>query len=130
MNKKGFTLIELLVVIAIIGILSALAVVSLSGARSKADDAKVKSDLNQISAAAETYFSDNNTYTPTTSWNGIANFSAPNNCDTANYSINVSSTAYVAYHKLCSTSTIFCVDSNGFRGTTTTAPGATVYKCQ
>ena len=55
-NLKGFTLIELLVVIAIIGILSTMAVVSLSGARSKADDAKIKSDLSQlIPYAALTY---------------------------------------------------------------------------
>ncbi|MFA6512309.1 MAG: prepilin-type N-terminal cleavage/methylation domain-containing protein, partial [Patescibacteria group bacterium] len=32
-QKKGFTLIELLVVIAIIGILSAIGLVSLNGAR-------------------------------------------------------------------------------------------------
>ncbi len=47
-NQKGFTLIELLVVIAIIGLLSSLAVIALSGASKKADDAKVKSDLSQL----------------------------------------------------------------------------------
>jgi len=59
MNKKGFTLIELLVVIAIIGLLSTLAVVSLSGARTKARDAKRTSDLRTIQSALELYRNEN-----------------------------------------------------------------------
>ncbi len=62
MNKKGFTLIELLVVIAIIGLLSTLAVVALSTARTKARDAKRMSDLRQIQTSLELYFTDNNAY--------------------------------------------------------------------
>lgn len=51
--RKGFTLIELLVVIAIIGVLSATVLVSLNAARSKADDARRKSDVAQIIRALE-----------------------------------------------------------------------------
>ncbi len=61
-KQKGFTLIELLVVIAIIGLLSTLAVVSLNTARTKARDARRKSDLKQISTAMELYMSQNDTY--------------------------------------------------------------------
>lgn len=53
--RKGFTLIELLVVIAIIGILAALIIVSLAGARDKATDTKYKTNLGNIALAMEQY---------------------------------------------------------------------------
>lgn len=62
---RGFTLIELLVVIAIIGILSSVVMVSLTGPRQKARDAKRISDIKQIQLALELYNEANGEYPDT-----------------------------------------------------------------
>jgi type II secretion system protein G len=61
-SRKGFTLIELLVVISIIGLLSTLAVVSLSSARQKARDAKRVADIKQMQSALDLFAVDANGY--------------------------------------------------------------------
>ena len=57
--KRGFTLMELLVVIAIIGILSAVVVTSLTGAREKAYVSQIKNDLVQMRTALEAFYAKN-----------------------------------------------------------------------
>lgn len=59
---RGFTLIELMVVIAIIGLLASITLVSLSTARSKARDARRKSDLYAVQLALELYYNEYGSY--------------------------------------------------------------------
>jgi general secretion pathway protein G len=55
-KKSGFTMIELLIVIVIMGILSAIAVTNLVGARQRAADSQKKSNLNQLRIALHSYY--------------------------------------------------------------------------
>ncbi len=64
-TKKGFTLVELLMVIAIIGILSAIGLTALTGARGKARDARRVADIRQYTLAFQAYFDSQNTYVST-----------------------------------------------------------------
>ncbi len=60
---RGFTLIELLVVIAIIGVLASVVLASLNSARSKGEDAAVKSNLANARPQAELFYDNAGTYT-------------------------------------------------------------------
>ncbi len=61
-RHRGFTLIELLVVIAIIGVLSTIVLASLSTARTRANDAAVKSNLNAVRTLGQEFYSVQGSY--------------------------------------------------------------------
>ena len=60
--KNGFSLIELLVVISIIGVLTAVLMMNLVGARERARDSQKIQDLNNLKSALRMYYNDNQSY--------------------------------------------------------------------
>jgi type IV pilus assembly protein PilA len=61
-RRQGFTLIELLIVIVIIGILAAIAIPKFGATREKAYFKAMMSDLRNLSAQQEIYYSNNPLY--------------------------------------------------------------------
>ena len=125
-KSKGFTLIELLVVIAIIGILSAIVLVSLGGARTKAKDARIQADLAQVRARAELIYSDNSSYTAICNTTGDVLASADavihgdivlQNGGTNEKCFSVGDN-YCASAKLATANKFVCVNSSGITGST------------
>ena len=70
-EMHSFTLVELLVVISIIGLLAALAIPAISGARASADKAKCIGNLKQLVTVSLSIATDNNGKIP--NWDNTAN---------------------------------------------------------
>ncbi|MCI5108394.1 MAG: type II secretion system GspH family protein [Candidatus Pacebacteria bacterium] len=62
MKNKGFTIIELLVVVSIIGVIASIILTGLVDSRARARDAKLVSEVNQITKTLALYRTANNEY--------------------------------------------------------------------
>lgn len=125
MKNKGFTLIELLVVIAIIGILSSVVLASLTTARSRGQAASVQSQLSNMRAQAELYYSTNgNSYgtAGTSCANSAALFAGATNGLTqlingadsiTDLSCDNTTTGWAVKTTAATGGSFFCVDSTG-----------------
>lgn len=83
--NSAFTLIELLVVISIIGVLAAVSIFGLSGARESARDARRKSDLELIKSGLELYRADCNSYPASLTMGGtLIGSGTPVTCSVSN----------------------------------------------
>src|SRR3954452_18517585 len=69
-EEDGFTLIELMVVVLIIAILIAIAIPTFLGARQRAQDRAVQSNLRNALTAEKTFYTDNQTYGDSTAMTG------------------------------------------------------------
>ena len=65
MNQRGFATLEVILMVVIIGILATVAVPRFTDVTTKANTAKIQSDLTTIDTAIQMYYMDNGSYPAT-----------------------------------------------------------------
>ena len=73
-RTAGFTLIELLMVVVIVGLLAAIGIPQLAGAKDRAYVAAMRSDLRNLSTHEESHFYDTAVYTSDLAALGLIGF--------------------------------------------------------
>ncbi len=133
-SARGFTLIELLVVIAIIGILSTVVLASLSTAKGKGNDVKIKAQLAGLRNSGEIYYDTNGGYgTATNSCganlfadtaSGMSEYTTAGNYPAGTTLVcNSTASAYAVQANLTTSGQYWCVDSLGKSKSETVALG-------
>lgn len=118
--SRGFTIVELLITIAIIGILAAVVIGSLNDAREEGLGAKVKSELVLLTKRAKIEESQNLTYDVVCGSNSFSTSTEVLRIITSIERFSPepvvcnSTTARYAVSAAISSSTYWCVDSEGF----------------
>lgn len=145
-RKRGFTLIELLVVIAIIGILAGIVLVSVSGARNRAKDARVTADMDQVRTQAVVLNDSNGNYgnlycsvsgNPCTCLDStigkLCTDVNQNASSTSAFTVYIAptsaSTSYCAYAYLLGSKQLWCVDSDLLSIATSSIPTSCTAAC-
>lgn len=62
MNQKGFATLEVILMVAVLGILAAIAVPRFTDVTTKANTAKIQSDLATLDSAIQIYYMENGSY--------------------------------------------------------------------
>lgn len=96
------------------GILAVTVMIGTNGAKDKAKDAQIKSNIQSLHNSVEIYF---NTYKTYKGWTGDPTISSSIQESGSNVVIQgLTDKTYVIYAKLPSSQKLFCVDSKGFSG--------------
>jgi type IV pilus assembly protein PilA len=122
-QRKGFTLIELLIVIVIIGILAAIAIPKFGKTREKAYFKAMQSDLRNLQAQQELYFSvPNNNYSYAPNITALPDFVPSQGVTVAIVAADPQGWSATAAHSALAATQICAVFTNG---AATVPPAAT-----
>lgn len=116
-RQSGFTLVELMTVVAVIGVLATIAIGQLSSFKERAYCSEIKSDLANVAAHQESYFTDNQVYLAVTQnpdrTSNLPNLRWTDGVTLVSSTGGAASWTVVASHTACSTGAVTWDSSAG-----------------